>query len=537
MAEPGDGTEALIQPWLTELLAASAEGIALFDPQGRVAQANPPLSELLGLSVEELLGRGVDDLFHDPRYSMAVSSARQRGRWHGVLRVGEREVEARIEMARGGYGVVLCHDISERLELGRRAESLAALAAEHASRAEDAQARASEQHERLTGLYQMTVNALESATVHDTAARLCNSLRSDLGAENVALWLHDAHQGLLRRIAAVGDRAADLPEVFARQVAPQCDEALLTGRTVPVGDIGLLSGFAAIPLAGREQPLGLITLDSQPDPEKAQVYAPHVATAVNNAIMADELVRANSQLRAVDQQKSEFLNVVAHDLRTPLTCIRTYTDLLRLYVDESPETYRDFLTIIAEETERLGELLDNFLDLARIENATIRYELEPVDIDEILAHFANVYLAKAAAEAIIVGRRVQPDLPMVQADRRRLEQVFSNLMSNAFRHTPRGGSVTLAAAADDGGVRVMVDDTGPGVPTEDRARIFERFRQARNADRSGGGTGLGLAIAKAIVADHGGRIWVEDAPGGGARFCVHLPWTPPPGAAVLRAEQ
>ncbi|MBI5834603.1 MAG: PAS domain-containing protein [Armatimonadetes bacterium] len=145
MAERAEGTDALTQPWLAELLAASAEGIALYDPQGRISRANALLAELVGLGDDELLGLGIDDLFHDPSYSLAVAAARQRGRWHGILSVGEREVEAHLVMARDGHGVVLCHDISERLELGRRAESLAALAAEHASRAEDAQARASEQ--------------------------------------------------------------------------------------------------------------------------------------------------------------------------------------------------------------------------------------------------------------------------------------------------------------------------------------------------------------------------------------------------------
>lgn len=514
-------------PFVAQILAASTDGLALFDAQGTIIAANHALAELLG---DDPTGRALDDLFADPSHALAVTTARRRGQWRGRLRRGEAELQVGLAMARDGHGALTVADLSERLEADRRAASLAAAVAEQASRAESAAGR-------LTGLYQMTVNALESATVRDTADRLCTTLLRELQAANAALWLHDAHQGLLRRIAAAGPRAVELPEVFARQAAPQCDEALLTGRPAPASDLGPLAGFAAVPLAGREQPLGLLTLDREPDAERVQVYAPHVATAINNAIMADELTRANQQLRAVDQQKSEFLNVVAHDLRTPLTCIRTYTDLLRIYVDEPPETYRDFLTIIAEETERLGELLDNFLDLARIENATIHYDLEPVDLNEILGHFANVYLAKAASEAIILAHLREPGLPHIRADRRRLEQVISNLISNAFRHTPRGGNVTLRAQPDAaGGVRVSVDDTGPGVPADDRTLVFERFRQARNANHAAGGTGLGLAIARGIVADHGGHIWVEDAPGGGARFCVSLPAVPPETAAVWRGQ-
>lgn len=514
------------QPWLDELLAASAEGIALCDPGGRIVRHNARLGELLDAG-EDFSGRRLEDLSADPTFGLAIAAARSRGRWQGRLRLGDHEIDGRLQFGSDGHGVLLCHDVSEHVALGRRAESLAAMVEEHASRAADATALLFEQSERLTSLYEMTLTALESATVKDTATRLCDSLVEDLATANAALWLLDAEPGLLRRIAAVGPRATSLPEICARQAAPQVDEALATGRTAPAIDVGVLPGFYAVPLPGRERPLGALTVDVAPDLDKLQIYAPHVATAVNNAIMADELTRANAQLRVIDQQKSEFLNFVAHDLRTPLTCIRTYTDLLRLYVDEPPETYRDFLTIIAEETERLGELLDNFLDLARIENATMRYSLEPVDLGEIVTHFGNVYLAKAQAEAVVLGQRVAPGLPRLVADRRRLEQVFSNLLSNAFKYSPRGGNVTISAAAEGNGVLVTVDDSGPGVPVEDRRRIFERFRQARNTDRSRGGTGLGLAIAQAIVNDHGGRIWAEDAPGGGARFALWLPKEPP----------
>jgi signal transduction histidine kinase len=525
--EPG---RLALQPWLDELLTASAEGIALFDPAGRLVRHNARFAELFAAA--DLTGAALDALSSDPTFALALAAARGRGRWQGRLRLGERELDARLQLARDGHGALLCHDVSQQVALASRAESLAAQVAEQASRAEDAKALLFEQTERLTSLYQITVNALESATVRDTATRICAALIEDLGAANAALWLLDGGQGLLRLIAAAGPRAGELPEVFSRAVAPQVDEALASGRALPVAAEGRLAGFAAVPLPGREQPLGLITLDHAPDLDKVQVYAPHVATAINNAIMADELARANTQLRAIDQQKSEFLNFVAHDLRTPLTCIRTYTDLLKLYVDEPPETYREFLTIIAEETERLGELLDNFLDLARIESATMRYEREPVDLAELAAHFRKIYLAKAAVEAILLAVEVPSDLPRLNGDRRRLAQVFANLLANAFKFTPRGGTVQVRAGTDGAGLLVQVDDTGPGVPADDRQRIFERFRQARNADRSGGGTGLGLAIARAIVSDHGGRIWVEDAPGGGARFAFWLPLAPPPESAV-----
>lgn len=525
------------QPWLEELLLGSAEGIALFDPGDRIVQHNVLLRQFLSPNHQAIDGAELGDLFADPTWPLAMAAARHRGYWQGQLWADERPLDARLRIGRDGRGVLLCRDLSQQAELDRRARTLAAQLEAHLSEADQARELLFEQTERLTTVYQLTLDALESATVRDTAHRICRSLVDDLEAENAAIWLLDQDQEFIRRIAAEGRRAKALPISCHRDQAPNLDEALRSGVPVPVGDGGALTGFAVFVLPGRGQPLGVITLDHAPDLDKVSVYAPHVATAINNAIMAEELARANLQLRAIDQQKSEFLNIVAHDLRTPLTCIRTYTDLITMYVDEDPATYAEFLQVIAEETERLGELLDNFLDLARIENATMRYELEPLRVDEIAQHSAQVYRAKANAERIELEVEIEPDVPVIEADRRRLEQVLSNLLSNAFKFTPAGGRVVLGVAPDPegDGAKVTIDDTGPGVAKDQRQRIFERFRQAQ-AGHARGGSGLGLAIAQAIVAHHGGCIWVDDAPGGGARFVFSLPARPPDDSAAGRSR-
>ncbi len=516
------------QPWLSELLAASGEGIALVNADGRIVCVNERLRELAG---EGLDGRPLAALFDDPTWRLGLQAARGRGRWSGRLTLAERVLDVRLRLHRDGFGVLLCQDISERVEQDRRTEALAQQLEEHVDQVDQTRELLFEQSERLTTVYQLTLEALESATVRDSADRICHGLSGDLDAENVALWLVDQDLELIRRIAAVGPRAKALPITVARASAPNLDDALRTGQPVPPTPGGALDGFAVFALPGRERLLGVLTVDHAPDLDRVQVYMPHVATGINNAIMAEELARANLQLRAIDQQKSEFLNVVAHDLRTPLTCIRTYTDLITMYVDEDPATYAEFLSVIAEETERLGELLDNFLDLARIENATLHYELEPVRADEIAAHFLQVYRAKADAEGIALDAVLDGAVPVVRADRRRIEQVFSNLLSNAVKFTPRGGSVSIEVAPAADGVMVAVADTGPGVPAADRQRIFERFRQVGDGHERGG-SGLGLAIAKAIVGHHGGRIWVEDGPVGGSRFVFVLPLDPPPDAVA-----
>lgn len=523
------------QPWLEEVLAASAEGIALFGPDGRIVRHNDRLAVMTEQLPGVLDGLAIDDLFDDPAYRLALAAARGRGYWTGQLRSGERELRASLRVSREGYGALFCQDVSERVELGRRAASLAALVELQRSRAESARELALEQSERLTTVFQMTLDALEAPTLRDTAARICEALVGDDAAENVALYLYDAEQGQLRRIAARGERAAGLPEVFSRDEAPNAGDALDTGRAVPISAGGVLDGFAVFPLTGGRQSLGVVAIDRADDLDKLQIYAVHAGAAVNNALLAERLALANQELREIDRQRTDFLNDIAHDLRTPLTCIRTYADLIQMYVDEPPETYAEFLAVITDEIERLGELLDNFLDLARLDSATMRYEPEPVRVDEIAAHFEHVYRARAEAEEIELRLEPAEEIPVILADRRRIEQVFSNLLSNAMKHTPPGGRVAIAVRRDERGVRVEVSDTGPGVPPEERQRIFERFRQARGSDSSGGGTGLGLAIAEGIVSHHGGRIWVEDAPGGGARFVFWLPIEPDPQSLLGQA--
>lgn len=498
--------------------------MALFSPDGRVVRAGDALAELLRPG-GRLEGEFVEALSGDPAWSLGLAAARGRGRWSGRLRVEQRELEVSLRVAPSGYGVLVCRDVSEQVAHQQRAATLEARVEEESHRAASARELLFEQSERLTTVHRIGYEAVGSTTVRDTAAASVQALAADLRAELVAVWL--LVDGALHRVASTGPAAEVVPAEAAGAV-------LDGGR--PDEGVGPLAGLVLFALPGREGALGVLGVRPAPDRDAVQLYLPHVAAALANARLTEEIAHAHAELLAIDQQKTEFLNTVAHDLRTPLTCIRTYTDLMRMYVDEPPETYAEFLQIICEETERLGLLLDNFLDLARLENATMRFELEPVRIDELIEHFGHVYSAKAAAEGIELWSEVDRHLPELVADRLRLEQVFSNLLANAFRFTPSGGQIGIEARATEDGVSVWVRDSGPGVPVEDRRRIFERFRQARGIDRSRGGAGLGLAIVHAIVTAHGGRIWVDDAPGGGAMFVFTLPFVPPPELAAGDAD-
>jgi signal transduction histidine kinase len=236
-----------------------------------------------------------------------------------------------------------------------------------------------------------------------------------------------------------------------------------------------------------------------------------------------ELDNANEKLKAIDRQKTEFLNIVAHDLRTPLTSIRGYTDILLRYKNR-PDMFEEFLNIISKESIRLGELLNDYLDLAKIEGGMLKLKGEPINIKGIISDSLATYRGEAANNEISLKSSIAENIPVIIADDSKIRQVLSNLLSNAVKYTPKGGIVTVSALKKDDFVEVSIEDTGSGIPKEHHEKIFEKFVQLD--DRGGKikkGTGLGLPIVKNIVEVHGGKVWVESEAGKGAKFIFTLP--------------
>lgn len=244
------------------------------------------------------------------------------------------------------------------------------------------------------------------------------------------------------------------------------------------------------------------------------------------------LEEAYRSLAEADRAKDAFLASVSHEFRTPLTSIRSFSELLLSYPDEPEETRRGFLRIILQESERLTRLVNDLLDLARIEAGKQPWRDEEFDLVQILESARRTFSALAAEKGLSITIRADEDLPPVFADPDRILQVISNLVSNAAKFTPPGGTIGLGAEEakpEDGRsgpcrVRVWVSDTGYGIPAEDLERIFEKFHQGGDTFRGKPeGTGLGLAISREIIQHYGGRIWVESVLGKGSRFLFTLP--------------
>ncbi len=237
-----------------------------------------------------------------------------------------------------------------------------------------------------------------------------------------------------------------------------------------------------------------------------------------------ELEAANRRLQELDRLKSDFVSTVSHELRTPLTSIRSLSESLLSAGEIPPSTQHQFLTIIAEESQRLSRLINQLLDLARIEAGKMEWRLERLELGEVVEHAVRANRALFEGKAVtLVAHARDGDLPVL-ADRDKVIQVLTNLLSNAAKFTPPAGSVHVRRFRQDGLAVVEVEDTGPGISREQSEAIFERFRQVGDTlTAKPEGAGLGLPISREIVEHHGGTLTVRSAPDHGSCFRLALP--------------
>jgi PAS domain S-box-containing protein len=256
--------------------------------------------------------------------------------------------------------------------------------------------------------------------------------------------------------------------------------------------------------------------------------------SLSEAVMRDPLgavagrifaFRDISADRMVEQVKSDFVAAVSHELRTPLTSIYGFAEtLLRQDIPFGEEERRIFLGYIASESERLTEIVDQLLNVARLDAGDLQVELGRIDVGSVVSELVET----VEESGMVNGHRFEIDLPdeplAAEADPDKVRQIFNILVENALRYSPGGGTVTVGARRSDDRVEVRVADQGIGIPAAERERIFRKFYRAESAARDGAaGTGLGLFIAKELVTAMGGRIWVESTEGEGSSFSFELP--------------
>jgi signal transduction histidine kinase len=240
---------------------------------------------------------------------------------------------------------------------------------------------------------------------------------------------------------------------------------------------------------------------------------------------ASQVRALNRQLESLDRLKDDFMSSVTHELRTPLTSIRAFAELMRDDPAMESEQRQQFLALIVAEAERLSRLVNQVLDMAKIESGQGDWRNDAIDLRELIAHAVQT-TAEAFRERGAQIEIAQPEsVPILHADRDRLLQVLLNLLSNAAKFVPpRDGHVLVTLRTDARAATIEVRDNGPGIPLEQQQLVFDKFRQGGTATNRPQGTGLGLPISRQIVEHFGGRMWLHSEPGQGASFNFELPW-------------
>jgi signal transduction histidine kinase len=227
--------------------------------------------------------------------------------------------------------------------------------------------------------------------------------------------------------------------------------------------------------------------------------------------------------KTIDQMKSEFISIASHELRTPMTSIKGSVDLILggCAGDVSAESL-ELLQVAHSACDRMIRLINDILDLSKIEAGQIKLKLAPLNLTDVVEQSLRGLKTLAARDQITITLLASEGLPPIEADSDRIEQVVTNLVSNAIKFSPAMGVVKVELSSDDQWVRCCVSDQGCGIKEEDLDRIFGKFQQASSPQR-GVGTGLGLAITHGLVTEHGGKIWAESRLGQGSRFVFCLP--------------
>lgn len=232
-------------------------------------------------------------------------------------------------------------------------------------------------------------------------------------------------------------------------------------------------------------------------------------------------MRDVTEQKRVERMKDEMLSAVSHEMRTPLTAMLGFVEFM-LENPVTPEQRQDYLETVYRETVRLGELINNFLDLQRLQSDLETYHMKPLPVPLLLHEAAHLFAVASKKHRIVID--CQMDLPEIPGDFNRLHRVMKNLLSNAIKYSPDGGTISLGARSDKKKITVWVKDEGMGIPADSLEKVFNRFYRANHrGPMPPGGVGLGLALVREVVRAHGGEVWVESTEGAGSTFYFTLP--------------
>jgi signal transduction histidine kinase len=399
------------------------------------------------------------------------------------------------------------------------------------------------QVQEFDGLQRLSKLIVETDVLEDVIGESIKIVLGLVECEGLFIMLHDdATDSLVARKPAVGVST----EVLERLSVPLSEPSL--AATVFRTSTPLLSNEARndawvgphlrelldidnmllAPISSGHRPFGILAAVNassgqfeDEDLRFLSILGERVGSVIESTMSRERERDLMKQLREADSMKSEFVSMLAHELKGPMTTVMGFSHTLQEQGNDLPDNQRaHILGIINREVSRLSRLVNDLLDVSRMEAGTLRYELEPIDVREIVDSILQVHTSLRAGHSIEV--EIPADLPKVVGDRDRVRQILINLLTNATRYSQDGTTVTVSGRAEDGKVVFGVADEGVGIGPEDQERVFSKFAQIPRPGWTKKGTGLGLYITKGIVEAHGGRIWIDSTPGKGATFCFSL---------------
>ncbi len=385
------------------------------------------------------------------------------------------------------------------------------LVAQVVTHLESARSQAQRKAVETRRLYDLSELLVKDRSLGDLLETIVTAVRTVFEVPGVALLL--PVEGRLTIAASAGEI---MPPEQLRQLDPESRIPVSMGTAAPVHD-----RLQAVALSASDRPIGLLALRGLPvsaaDRALLRTFANHAALAVERAQLREQALRSQL-LEEVDRLRRALLGAVSHDLRTPLATMKVAsTTLLDRTVSLSDADTDELHGLIDAQTDRLTRLVTSLLDMTRFQTGALEIHRESWSILDLVSETLTSLRSALGSRPVEV---ILPEwLPPVDVDHLLVGQVLANLLENAHRHAPPESPITVAAAVRAGRLVISVTDSGPGVPPEELEAVFDSFVRFD----TGGRSGLGLAIAKTFVQAHGEHIWVEDAPGAGARFVFTLP--------------
>ena len=396
------------------------------------------------------------------------------------------------------------------------------------------------ENERLLALQQASSTVATRSTTREVIDVVLHASAELLGQASASLYLWDP-EGDVLRLAQNADPAGRAVSPVLSRGDGMSGDLLASLEPVVVNDYpawpgasatGIETGLRAVlavPLVRAGRLLGAIVLRSYDartrftldDARLLSLFGDHAVAALSNAEAFERQRAAMEQLEKVNRAKSEFVSIVSHEFRTPLTGIQGFSEMMRdedLPIAEMKEYAAD----IHKDALRLTRMITEMLDLSRMEAGRMTLNLEPTDLNAVVSDVAERVRPQAPGHPITLA--LDPSLPLIPGDRDRLTQVAGNLLSNAVKYSPTGGEIVVATERSGTNAHLAVRDHGMGIPVDALETIWERYARVDSPETKGiQGTGLGLPIVRQIVTLHGGRVWAESEPGRGSVFHVLLP--------------